>query len=69
MQKIDEELKEKGYKSLSWANGWGNHSPEEFVKCRDSNHVTHEIQHTRSGSDNTVWCDECKISWKYDCSG
>lgn len=41
----------------------------EYGKCRDLKHMRIEVQHNRSGSENTVSCPECKIYWKYDCSG
>lgn len=41
----------------------------EYGACRDAKHERKEKQMTRSGSENVVWCDECKIYYKYDCSG
>ena len=41
----------------------------EYCDCKDAGHKVDEVQHTRSGSENTVSCDICKIYWKYDCSG
>lgn len=32
------------------------------------NRKVHEKSHNPRGSDNTHWCDECKIYWKIDCS-
>lgn len=40
----------------------------EYKKCIDADHKRKEKQMTRSGSENVVWCDECKIYYKYDCS-
>lgn len=34
---------------------------------RNAEHWGH-IQHNPRGSENTVWCDACRIYWKYDCS-
>ena len=41
----------------------------EYCKCRDSKHSCKHIQMTPSGSKNIVWCDICRITWMYDCSG
>ena len=32
------------------------------------NKKVHDKQHTRTGSDCTYWCDECKHYWKIDMS-
>ena len=40
----------------------------EYGKCRDAKHKHHELQRNQRGSENVVWCNECKIYWKYDCS-
>lgn len=49
--------------------------PEEYANCIKQEHNDwrkpkhyESIQHTTSGSRNTVYCDYCKIYWKYDCS-
>lgn len=47
-------------------NGYENQPEHSF--CRKQGHKVDEVQHTRTGSENTVSCDECKIYWKYDCS-
>lgn len=49
--------------------GYTKEKYPEYRNCRDLKHKLVEIQHTRSGSENTVSCDICKIYWKYDCSG
>lgn len=40
----------------------------EYCACTEAKHLLDELQHTQSGSENTVSCDICKIYWKYDCS-
>ena len=40
-----------------------------YGKCRAAKHQKGYKQMTPSGSTNVEWCDECKIYWKYDCSG
>lgn len=40
----------------------------EYRNCLDSGHKRENLQHDNRGSENTVWCEVCKIYWKYDCS-
>jgi hypothetical protein len=40
----------------------------EYSNCITQKHRRIEVQHTRSGSENTVSCPTCMIYWKYDCS-
>jgi len=57
-----------GYKFLGWSNGW-NENPIEYLICKESYHHLISVSHNNHGSENTVSCPECKIYWKYDCSG
>lgn len=41
----------------------------EYNNCMNLKHRKIEVQHTQSGSENTVSCPVCKLYWKYDCSG
>lgn len=61
----DESKGEKPKRSF----GYEKDKYPEYKNCIDSNHQRIEVQHTRSGSENTVSCPICKIYWKYDCSG
>jgi len=65
---IDRKLKEANYKSLGWANGWGEKYPEEIEKCVELKHHRNDVSHNMRGTENTVSCDICKIYYKYDCS-
>jgi len=49
--------------------GYSGDKYPRYRKCIDSGHVRINEQKTRSGSENLVVCPECKIYWKYDCSG
>jgi hypothetical protein len=49
--------------------GYSKDKYPEYNNCRDLGHKLDEVQHTRSGSENTQSCDICKIYFKYDCSG
>ena len=40
----------------------------EYGRCRDAKHKCGEKSMNRRGSENVVWCDTCKIYWKYDSS-
>lgn len=57
-----------GYKFLGWSNVGQPAIHTEYTACIGSKHQRIEVQHTRSGSENTVSCPVCKIYWKYDCS-
>lgn len=67
MGKSDSELHQLGYNYLGWANGWSK-NPPELQKCRDEKHSMNEISYSPRGSDHTVYCDICKIWYKYDSS-
>lgn len=42
-------------------------TPEAYKKCREAGHKTHE---TKKGNCwYQVYCDECGLTWDYDCSG
>jgi hypothetical protein len=64
---IDQLLRDAGYKSFGWANGWSK-TPDEVEACRIAGHRHDDIEHNRRGTENTCSCDICKIYWKYDCS-
>lgn len=49
--------------------GYSKEDYPEYRKCIDSKHMHIEVNHNRSGSENTVSCPKCMIYWKYDCSG
>lgn len=57
-----------GYKFLGWSNGW-NEDQIEYLQCKELKHILISVSHDNHGSENTVSCPECKIYWKYDCSG
>ena len=68
------------YKNLGCANGWSpivwtrpngekfvektDTTPEEFKMC---NHACREVK--KGNCWYQVYCDVCKITWDYDCSG
>jgi hypothetical protein len=52
----------------SMSFGYTKEHHPEYRNCIDSKHQLIEVQHTRTGSENTVSCPICKIYWKYDCS-
>ncbi len=56
-------------RKLAKSFGYTEENHPEYGKCRNAKHQLNEKQMTRNGSVNVVWCDECKIAWKYDCSG
>jgi hypothetical protein len=64
----DTELKSAGYKFIGWMNEWEKPFPMEFLHCVNSSHVREEVSFSNRGSNNTVYCEICKIYWKYDCS-
>jgi hypothetical protein len=66
--KTDAELKKLGYKFLGWMNGWGHPYPEEYEFCKNLGHVPNEVSYSDRGYDHTVYCDICKLYWKYDSS-
>lgn len=41
----------------------------EYGACRDAKHKTGRKSMNQYGSENIVWCDICKIYYKYDSSG
>jgi len=56
------------YRFLWWEN-WG--SPQmnpQYIRCHELKHKLNDYQHNPRWSENTVWCDICKIYRKYDCS-
>lgn len=63
------------YEDLDWANGWG-YKPKKFTKCIELEHNVHtrqpkvrfDISLSNRGSENIVYCTECKYWYKYDCS-
>lgn len=57
----------EGYNFLGWENGWKN-GPQEYQNCRALKHKLEDRGHNNRGSNNTRWCTECKLFWKYDCS-
>lgn len=57
-----------GYKFLGWSNGQ-DEDPIEYLKCKELKHILISVSHNNHGSENSVSCPECKIYWKYDCSG
>lgn len=72
---LEAHLAELGYKTLGWQVHSGNSS--ELKACLDLGHFGHDglekkrvedIQHTRTGSNVTYWCSECKNYWKIDMS-
>lgn len=40
----------------------------EYGKCQRLQHNVQEHHIGNRGVENTVWCNICKIYWKYDCS-
>lgn len=68
-EQTKEQLGLEGYNFMGWENGWGEmNKPNGFLKCKKAEHSLKSKQHNNRGSNNTVWCEECKIFWKYDCS-
>lgn len=61
------------YKNLGYANSWKEYSdielifrtsPVEYLKCINAGH---ELRKENIGKCQTqVFCDICKITWKYD---
>ena len=67
--KTDDELKQLHYAFLGWMNGWDwNNKPDAYVSCKAKGHKSIEVSHSIRGSDNTIYCDICKIWWKCDSS-
>lgn len=63
------------YKFLGWQATSDN--TQELKLCFELGHMGHQgqdkktvydIQHTRTGSNVTYWCSECKHYWKIDMS-
>lgn len=70
------------HKYLGWANAWSaviwtlpngskryekpDTTPPEYTRCVEQNHKTHEL--CKGPHWYKVYCDECKITWEYDCS-
>lgn len=60
----DESKGEKPRKSFGYLEA----DYPEYGKCIREKHRRIEVQHSRSGSENTVSCPLCMIYWKYDSS-
>ena len=66
---LKDKLTEHGYKWLDWVNGRSRDSyPAEYTACKAAWHKSSNISHSNRGSDESYWCDECKIFWKVDMS-
>lgn len=61
-------LKEKNYKYLGWQNSWEDNYPSEYIKCKKALHNVSTADHNRARTEHTVFCDVCKIYYKYDSS-
>ena len=63
----DHELKEMGYKSLGWANGWGKPEPEMYKNCKHTykDGLDH-VSHNQRGTDETYMCHACRFYYKVD---
>ena len=68
----DHELKEMGYKSLGWANGWGNPTwgnptPDMYKNCKQTykDGLDH-VSHNQRGTDETYMCHACRFYYKVD---
>lgn len=72
------------HKYLGWANNWPaviwrnnagevvrvekeDTTPSEYTACIAAGHKTREV--CKGNAWYKVYCDECNISWEYDCSG
>lgn len=66
---ITKPLDFNSYLDLWWMNWWWRQEnrPEEYKKCREEKHPLKEIQNSIRWTNNDVWCEECKIRYKYDC--
>lgn len=59
----------KGFQSLEWANSW-DRNPWLFERCHALGHAMTDVDigPPHRGLEHVVWCDECKIFYRYDSS-
>ena len=63
----EKELKEKEYSSFGYANDWKK-TPQKVEECANQGHLLESMKDGFRRTVTTVWCNKCKLTYKYDSS-